>query len=174
MQNLYSLSDNVLYSYSSELLISFGLIFVVFIGFVLLSIYFRKNNKLSFFFIFFALFIIIIAPIISYNLINNFYKTTNYQDLNLRQLVFKQEAVLKGHLANSSDKVLKNCKIIGKLYGKTDSKFKQFFSLIRPKSTTQVVLNTSIYPKESQEFKLVFKRISYDDNLSLSLKTRCK
>lgn len=117
---------------------------------------------------------IVSGPIVAYEFVEKTYKSVEYKNLQLRQLKFKNQAVLKGFVVNRSKKILKDCRVNGKLFNKTDSGIKRFFSLVKPQSKAETIAKGEMHPNQILPFRLDFKNIHYSQDLDISLKIRCK
>ncbi len=169
-----AIADSLIYSFSDEFIIALGALFALFILFITLSIGLNHKKVLSLIFISLALATVSAGPLVAYDYVNRVYKSVEYKQIELRQLQFKDEALLKGFVVNRSQKNLKDCKIEGKLFLKTDSKFQRFLKLMSPKSKDSAFLEGSIAPNSVRQFTLEFPNIAYEDELEISLKTVCR
>jgi hypothetical protein len=170
----FSFIDDFIYALTNELIIAYGAVFVAFIAFIILAVSLNSNKTTSIIFLSIAFAIITTGPIVAYEYVEKTYRTTEYKQLEIKQLMFKNSIMIKGYIVNRSKKLLKKCKVKAKIYNKTDSEFKKFISLIKPKSHGEYIIKNDIYPNKIGYFKIIANRIKYTDNVDVSLKIRCK
>lgn len=173
-KKLFTFIDNFIYSLTNELIIAFGAVFGIFVFFIILSVAFNHNKILSFFFLSTSFIVIAAGPVAAYEFVEMEYKKTEFRQIEIRQLVFKDEISVSGFLVNKSAKILSDCRVEAKVYGKTDSPFKRFMGLAKPKSKAVAVIEKEIYPNTIGYFKLNAGNVQYKDEVDLSLKVRCR
>ncbi len=173
-KKLFAFTDNFIYSLTKEHIIAFGVVFALFVIFIILSVAFNRKKSISFSLLASSLAIIIIGPIVAYDFVEKEYKPIEYRDITIRQLQFQDGIVIKGFIVNRSKKYLKECKISAKVYKNTDSEIGKFLGLIKPKARGKTEIKKELLPNTIGYFRIQADRVKYSDDIDVSLKVRCR
>lgn len=118
-QSLLALLHAILHSLSPVHYFSFFIAFIAWLLLVMITFALRKSKivlgvlSLVTFVLFF------IAPLISYGVVERVIKTSEIEDMRLKQLHYIDKVIIKGNLVNHSRRTLKECRLLTYGYAST-------------------------------------------------------
>jgi len=153
--------------------ILFGVVFTLFLLFIILSIVLRKKLGLSIFILLLAFVILLAGPTIGYKEMHKYLFKNSITLSSQKRLVFTPAIVVKGSVKNESKLDFKRCVITAKVHKVSKNVLKNYiykFKIIKKMS----IVEDNIPKGETRYFKLIVEPFSYKRDYNITLKASCK
>lgn len=167
-------SDSFLYSLTPFHAIGFGVAFFLSLLLLLAGVYWAYRPKTSLVLQMASLGMLLAGPIGAYHLVESYYKPAHFKDLTIQYLYYQDKALVQGQVFSDATHPLSECFIRAKAYEPPKGSLDLILKLISPIASGEKRLQGVIRPQTPHHFSLEIPGPRYDDNLSVSLKLRCR
>jgi len=162
------INDLISYDY-----LLFGMVFTLFVLFIILSIVLRRRLGLALVFILLSFTILLVGPTYGYAKMHAILFKNSTQLLSEKKLQFSEAVVVHGSLTNDSKKNFKSCKVTASAYAISANKLKNFVKSFKPLQHTSIVIE-DIAVSQTRMFKIIIEPFRYSQKYKILLRADCK
>jgi hypothetical protein len=162
------INNLIIYDY-----ILFGVLFFIFILFIIIGIILRNRVGIALFLIFFAFIQLIVGSSYGYLKMHEYLFKNETSIISQKKLSFTQAIVLYGTIKNVSKKDFSSCKITAKVYKVSENKLKDYLLKFKPINKMSII-ESDITLGQEREIKLIIEPFTYAYDYNISLGADCK
>jgi hypothetical protein len=152
--------------------ILFGVAFLLFLLFIILSILLRKRLGLALLLLLLSFSSLIFGPTLGYIAMHAYLYKNSLALQSQLKLSFTEAVVIKGTLTNESKFDFKNCKITASAYKVSTNKYKNYIYPLKPFQHMSII-EEQIPMGAKREFKIIVEPFTYSGDYNISLKADC-
>lgn len=153
---------------------AFGIVFILLILFLTLSVIMSHRPLAALVLQMCALAILTIGAVVSYFLVEQIFNTVGIQNLKIVHLYYQNKALVQGEALNLSNHPLENCQVRVKGYEPPTNSLDYISKLAKPASSGVTTLQIPLEVNTYAPFEVVLESITYEQNITLSIITRCR
>ncbi|MDR3162433.1 MAG: DUF2393 domain-containing protein [Helicobacteraceae bacterium] len=174
MVRLAEYADQVLYSFSDWHIIVLGAVFAAAVSLLMLGAFFSKHPVVSLLFQLFSLAMLTAGAIAGYYLADYLFRRVETHNMSIWQLYYTDLAIVRGEAVNVSKERLIGCIIGVKAYPPTSGGIDYLLKLANPSFYGEKKLESALEAESSLPFEVELNGVKYDDNLTFSIRTKCR
>ena len=165
---------NYLHHFSMYDYAAYAWLILIFFVTILLSILVAKKSPiLSVLILMLSLGVLFAGPLVLKHYLNKYLRPSLSQPILVKKLSFSDTLIVTGALTNQSKKSFSTCKVNISVLKSSESKIQNFINQLKPLLNQSISIDKPIEVNATKEFRVVFDRYTYPDDINISIKSEC-
>ena len=165
---------NYVHHFSMYDYIAYIWLILIFFVAILLSILLAKKSPIFSILIFMlSLGLLFAGPFVLKHYLDKYLRLSSAKPILIKKLSFSDTLIVTGLVTNLSKKSFSTCTVNVSILKSSKSNIQNFINQLKPLLKQSISIDKPIDANESEEFRIVFDRYIYANDINVSIKSEC-